>query len=80
LLALSEGGGGSKREQAPRTLKRCRAGWNIALRVSFLIGLDGKIAHVPDTPNADTHLNEMKEAVEKLTDTDFGFATASTGL
>ena len=40
---------------------------NIARRVSFLIGLDGNIAHVSDTPSADTHLSEMKEAVEKLT-------------
>jgi len=35
--------------------------------VSFLIGLDGKLAHVTDRPSADTHLSEMKEAVEKLT-------------
>ena len=41
-------------------------GRDMARRVSFLIGLDGKIAHVTDTPNADTHLSEMKEAVEKL--------------
>jgi thioredoxin-dependent peroxiredoxin len=39
---------------------------NMARRVSFLIGLDGKIAHVTDTPSADTHLSEMQEAVEKL--------------
>ena len=39
---------------------------NMARRVSFLISLDGKIAHVTDTPSADTHLSEMKEAVEKL--------------
>ena len=38
----------------------------MARRVSFLIGLDGKIAHLTDTMNADTHLAEMKEAVEKL--------------
>src|ERR1035437_2369061 len=38
---------------------------NMARRVSFLIGLDGKIAHVTDTPSADTHLSERKEAVEK---------------
>ena len=38
----------------------------MARRVSFLIGLDGKIVHVTDTPSADTHLSEMKEAVEKL--------------
>jgi peroxiredoxin Q/BCP len=41
-------------------------GRNVARRVSFLIGLDGKIAHVTDAPQADTHLNEMKEAVAKL--------------
>jgi thioredoxin-dependent peroxiredoxin len=41
-------------------------GRDMARRVSFLIGLDGKIAHVTDTPSADTHLNEMKEAVAKL--------------
>jgi peroxiredoxin len=39
---------------------------NMARRVSFLIGLNGKIAHVTDTPSADTHLTEMKEGVEKL--------------
>ena len=38
----------------------------MARRVSFLVGLDGKIAHVTDTPSADTHLAEMKEAVAKL--------------
>jgi thioredoxin-dependent peroxiredoxin len=41
-------------------------GKNMARRASFLIGLDGKIAHVTDTASADTHLAEMKEAVEKL--------------
>ena len=41
-------------------------GRDMARRVSFLIGLDGRIAHVTDTPSADTHLSEMKEAVEKL--------------
>ncbi len=39
---------------------------NVARRVSFLIGLDGKIVHITDSPNADIHLNEMKEAVAKL--------------
>ena len=39
---------------------------NMARRVSFLIRLDRKIAHVTDTPSAETHLSEMKEAVEKL--------------
>jgi thioredoxin-dependent peroxiredoxin len=41
-------------------------GRGMARRVSFLIGLDGKIAHVTDTPSADTHLSEMKAAVDKL--------------
>jgi thioredoxin-dependent peroxiredoxin len=37
----------------------------MARRVSFLIGRDGKIIHVTDSPNADVHLAEMKAAVEK---------------
>ena len=41
-------------------------GKNMDRRVSFLIGLDGKIVHVTDTMNADTHLTEMKQAVEKI--------------
>lgn len=45
---------------------RREPGKNMARRASFLIGLDGKIAHVTDTPSADVHLKEMKEAVEKL--------------
>ncbi len=39
---------------------------NMALRVSFLIGLDGKIVHVTNTRSADVHLSEMKDAVAKL--------------
>ena len=39
---------------------------DMARRVSFLIGLDGKFVHVTDTPDADKHLSEMKEAVGKL--------------
>jgi thioredoxin-dependent peroxiredoxin len=39
---------------------------DMARRVSFLIGLDGKIAHVTDAASAETHLSEMKAAVEKL--------------
>ena len=39
---------------------------DMARRVSFLIGLDGKFMHVTDTPDADKHLSEMKEAVGKL--------------
>jgi peroxiredoxin Q/BCP len=38
----------------------------LARRISFLIGKDGKIAHVTDAPQADKHLAEMKDAVEKL--------------
>jgi peroxiredoxin Q/BCP len=39
---------------------------NLARRVSFLIGKDGKVLHVTDSPSAETHLTEMKEAVAKL--------------
>ena len=45
---------------------RRESGKNMARRASFLIGLDGKIAHVTDVPSADVHLAEMKEAVAKL--------------
>jgi len=45
---------------------RREAGKNMARRASFLIGLDGKLAHVTDVPSADVHLSEMKEAVAKL--------------
>ncbi|MCI0747598.1 MAG: peroxiredoxin [Verrucomicrobia subdivision 3 bacterium] len=38
----------------------------MARRASFLIDKQGKIVHVTDTPSADTHLAEMKEAVAKL--------------
>ena len=38
----------------------------VARRVSFLIDKNGKIAHVTDTPSADVHLNEMKDAIAKL--------------
>jgi peroxiredoxin Q/BCP len=41
-------------------------GRSMARRVSFLIGLDGKIVHVTDSPRAETHLAEMKDAVAKL--------------
>jgi peroxiredoxin Q/BCP len=40
-------------------------GRNMAKRVSFLIGKDGKILHVTDDPKAETHLTEMKEAAKK---------------
>ncbi len=42
------------------------SGKNMARRVSFLIGLDGKIVHVTDSPSADVHLAEMHEAIAKL--------------
>jgi peroxiredoxin Q/BCP len=42
------------------------AGRAMARRVSFLIGLDGKIAHVTDNPSSDVHLSEMTGAVAKL--------------
>lgn len=45
---------------------RREAGKNMSRRASFLIGKDGKIAHVTDVPSADVHLTEMKEAVAKL--------------
>jgi thioredoxin-dependent peroxiredoxin len=40
-------------------------GKNMARRVSFLIGKDGRIKHITDSPKADTHLAEMKDAIEK---------------
>ena len=46
---------------------RREPGKNIARRASFLIGMDGKIAHVTDVPSAEVHLTEMKAAVGKLT-------------
>jgi peroxiredoxin Q/BCP len=42
------------------------SGKNMARRVSFLIGLDGRIVHVTDSPSADVHLTEMQDAVAKL--------------
>jgi len=45
---------------------RREAGKPMARRASFLIDKTGKIVHVTDTPSADTHLAEMKEAVAKL--------------
>jgi peroxiredoxin Q/BCP len=41
-------------------------GKNMAKRVSFLIGLDGKIVHVTDAGNPDTHVSEMKDAIAGL--------------
>ena len=41
-------------------------GKKTARRVSFLIGLDGKIVHVTDAGNPDIHFNEMKAAIATL--------------
>ena len=41
-------------------------GRNMAKRVSFLIGLDGKIVHVTDAGNPDIHFNEIKDAIAGL--------------
>jgi thioredoxin-dependent peroxiredoxin len=38
----------------------------MAKRVSFLIGLDGKIVHVTDAMSPQTHLDEMKAAIAGL--------------
>jgi peroxiredoxin len=39
---------------------------SLSKRVSFLIGLDGKIVHVTDAMSPQTHFNEMKEAIAGL--------------
>jgi peroxiredoxin Q/BCP len=41
-------------------------GKNMASRVSFLIGLDGKIVHVTNSKNPDDHLAEMNAAIAGL--------------
>jgi thioredoxin-dependent peroxiredoxin len=41
-------------------------GKSMAKRVSFLIGLDGKIVHVTDAGNPEIHFNEMKDAIAGL--------------
>src|SRR5688572_16323350 len=41
-------------------------GRNMSRRASFLIDKSGKVVHVTDDRNADTHLKEMKEATAKL--------------
>jgi thioredoxin-dependent peroxiredoxin len=38
-------------------------GKNMDNRVSFLIGLDGKIVHVTNSGNPDVHFSEMKDAI-----------------
>ncbi len=39
---------------------------SMSKRVSFLIGLDGKIVHVTDAMNPQTHFDEMKAAIAGL--------------
>lgn len=39
---------------------------SMSKRVSFLIGLDGKIIHVTDAMNPQTHFDEMKEVIGGL--------------
>ena len=39
---------------------------SMSKRVSFLIGLDGKIVHVTDAMNPQRHFDEMKEAIAGL--------------
>ncbi|HEX5399015.1 MAG TPA: peroxiredoxin [Verrucomicrobiae bacterium] len=41
-------------------------GRNMDNRVSFLIGLDGRIVHVTDAGNPDIHFSEMKDAIAAL--------------
>jgi thioredoxin-dependent peroxiredoxin len=39
---------------------------NMDRRISFLIGLDGKILHVTDSPDATVQIKELAEALAKL--------------
>ena len=39
---------------------------NMDRRVSFLIGLDGKILHVTDSPDPAVHVKELTAALAKL--------------
>lgn len=45
---------------------RKEAGKKSARRVSFLINKEGKIAHITDSPSAEKHLTEMREAAAAL--------------
>ena len=38
----------------------------MAKRVSFLIGTDGKIVHVTNAGNPETHFKEMQAAIDGL--------------
>jgi thioredoxin-dependent peroxiredoxin len=39
---------------------------HMARRVSFLIGLNGRIVHITDSPDPAVHLREMQEALEHM--------------
>jgi thioredoxin-dependent peroxiredoxin len=41
-------------------------GKNLAHRISFLIGLDGKIVHITNAGDPQKHFDEMKEAIASL--------------
>jgi len=41
-------------------------GKNMAKRVSYLIGTDGKIVHVTDSGDPDKHFSEMQSAIARL--------------
>jgi thioredoxin-dependent peroxiredoxin len=45
---------------------RSAPGAKVDRRISFLIGLDGKIAHITDNPQAQVHLDELSAAIAKL--------------
>jgi len=42
---------------------RAGQGRNMARRISFLIGLDGKIIHITDSPDPAVHLREMADVI-----------------
>ncbi len=39
---------------------------HMARRVSFLIGLSGRIVHITDSPDPAVHLREMQEAIAQM--------------
>ena len=47
---------------------RMGSGIKMDRRISFLIGLDGKIIHVTDSPNPAVHVKELATAMAKLRD------------
>jgi peroxiredoxin Q/BCP len=50
---------------------RMGADKNMARRVSFLIGLNGKIIHITDSPDPDVHVREMMSAIGHLNGSTF---------